>query len=834
MFFPFLKPMPSDTPFLEKLSLHARHALKESRDIASYAKSKVIEPRHLLLALFLENGSLGSFLLENIGFEKERLGKICFKRKKSAHPSTGLIPLLSPTTRVILRNAYQLAHARSFPYVGTEHIVSTLMSSGSEDIRLATKTFKIDLSKAISSLENHLHFEHFPELPGLFEASENTFSKASSKKKSGTPALDQFSVDIRTQDNPGILIGRETEIDRLTTILSRRTKNNPLLIGEPGVGKTALVAALADRIAQGKVPPSLLGKRILSLDLALIVAGTNFRGEFETRLKDIMTEAKSHADIILFIDEIHTLVGAGNANGSLDAANILKPALSRNEIRCIGATTFTEYKRHIEKDAALERRFQPLIIREPTVEETLDILEASKSSYEKYHQVSLSPEIVSLIVDLAARSIPDRFFPDKAFDILDEASARAGTTSKHRLRHKAAISLLARQLENTGLAKERSVKQGDFDEAFRWHKEEQRLGKRLGVLSDTDKKQPLTPVPVTETHVFLAVSRMTGIPVEKLSGQAPGRKLASLRRTLAKELIGQADISETLTRSLTRSLSGIHFPGRPIGSFLLLGPTGVGKTHLAKILAQEYFGSERNLIRIDMSEFMEKHSVAQMIGSPAGYVGYGDGGRLTERVRRNPSSVVLFDEIEKAHPDVLNILLQILDEGALTDAEGRQVSFKNTLILITSNIGTAAFTETSAIGFKKHLDPEDLTARFGNIRDSVLSDLKKTLRPELLARIGETLVFRPLDQHALETITRLELNALKKRLKKRNIFLTFTKEVAPFLAERSFSPQHGARLIRKNIETLVEYPLAETLIKGHATHVTFSLRQNALVCHAKN
>ena len=820
-----------NTPFLEKLSLHARHALKESRDIATYAKSRAIEPRHLLLALFLENGSLGSFLLENIGFEKERLGKICLKHKKSDRLPLQFVPPLSVTTRTILRNAYQLAHNRSFPYVGTEHIVSALMNSGSEDIRLVTETFKIDLSKAISSLENHLHFEHFPELPGLFETSEHMLSKASAKKNSKTPGLDQFATDIKSQDNSNILVGRETEIDRLITILSRRTKNNPLLIGEPGVGKTALVAALADRITQGAVPPALLGKRILSLDLALIVAGTNFRGEFETRLKDIMAETKSHADIILFIDEIHTLVGAGNANGSLDAANILKPALSRGEIRCIGATTFTEYKRHIEKDAALERRFQPLIIREPTPEETLDILEASKALYEKHHQVTLSSEIVSLIVDLASRSIPDRFFPDKAFDILDEASARAGTTSKKHAKQGNEFSLLSQRYQETNLAKERLVKEGNFDEAFIWHKEEQQLKERLRTLAETGKNHSAPSIPVNETHVLLAVSRMTGVPIEKLSGQNPGRKLASLKKTLAKELIGQADISKAITRALTRSLSGIHFPGRPLGSFLLLGPTGVGKTHLAKILAQEYFGSERNLIRIDMSEFMEKHSVAQMIGSPAGYVGYGDGGRLTERIRRNPSSVVLFDEIEKAHPDVLNILLQILDEGVLTDAEGRQVSFKNALVLITSNIGTSAFTETSAIGFKKHLSQEDMTVQFENVRHTVLTDLKKILRPELLARIGETLVFRPLDQRALESITRLELDALKKRLEKKGISLDFAKDIAPFLAKQSFSPQHGARLIRKNIETLVEYPLAEALIKDHATHITFSLHQNTIVCH---
>lgn len=823
----------SQASFLDQLSLHARHSLKEARDIARYTKSQTIEPRHLLLSLSLENGSLGSFLIESIGFDKEKLGKLCLKREKSTQKfPKNFVPALSEAVSDILRDAYALAQKRAFPYVGTEHLVEALLSSEVEEIRSITTTLGIKETKVAATLENHLSFNHFPELPNFLESSEALLTKSptKNKKKSRTPALDQYATEITTSPNTPRVIGRDAELDRLLTILSRRTKNNPLLIGEPGVGKTALVEALARRLTEGQVPRGLLQKRILTLDLALVVAGTNFRGEFETRIKQIVEEAKASPEVILFIDEIHTLVGAGNATGSLDAANILKPALARGEIRCIGATTLTEYKRHIEKDPALERRFQSLLVREPDTEETRAILLATKELYEKYHHVLLSQDIIDLTVDLAMRSLPERFFPDKAFDILDEASARAAAGRQEK-KHSAFPTLL-RDYEAARVIKEELVNEEKFDEAFVWHKTEEKLALRIQKISEgTHESDSILRIPVTPTHVFTAVSHMTGIPLDKLSHQTPDRKWATFTRALKKHFIGQPEVSTALKNTLVRTLSGINHPDRPLGSFLLLGPTGVGKTYLAKILAREFFGHEKHLIRIDMSEFMEKHSVAQMIGAPAGYVGYGEGGKLTERVRRNPFSVVLFDEIEKAHPDILNILLQILDEGVLTDAEGRTTSFKNTLILITSNIGTAAFTETSAIGFTKHGNEMDLSERFASIEQQVMTELRKTLRPELLARLSETLVFLPLDTHSIEAITKRELEALKERLKKKSHALTWSPEVIRLVAQKSFSPLHGARLIRKHLETLVEYPLAEALIRHRtAKHIALAVRHHTIVC----
>ena len=799
-----------ETTFSQKLTLHARHSLKEARDIARYTRFEAIEPEHLLLAIFLENGSLGSILLENIGFEKESLVKACLKKKPGAKKALAkTLPLpLSSDVKDIVRRSYFLANQFRYPYVGTEHLVYALMEAKQERLESILETLGIEEKKVTSILEAHLNFDHFPQLSKMFDLPENLLTKNKLSGASATPSLDQFTIDMgREYSKDGeILIGREQELDRLVQILTRKHKNNPLLIGEPGVGKTALVAALARKMSRGTVPQSLMGKRILSLDLTLVVAGTNFRGEFESRLKEIIKEASQHKDVILFIDELHTIVGAGNTSGGLDAANILKPALSRGEIQCIGATTLSEYKRHLEKDPALDRRFQSVVIAEPTADETKHILSHLKLSYEAFHNVTLSRPVLDLAVNLSVRYIPDRFLPDKALDIVDEASALAKQKREKNSQMEALIQL-QEELRATIELKESLTKHENYDEAAKWQNREKTIEEKIaGWKSKYRESIRSDAPPVTEEHILRTVSQMTHIPFTKLSKEEPKVKLARLSAALEKGIVGQHEATQTLEKTLARSLSSIGDPDRPLGSFLFLGPTGVGKTLVAKLLAEEYFGEEKALIRLDMSEFMERHSVAQILGAPAGYVGYGEGGKLTEQIRRRPYAVVLFDEIEKAHPDVFNILLQILDEGMLTDAEGRRVSFRNTLIILTSNIGTAAFTQSARIGFEKNLNRSGFQEQFDTIKRQVLGDLKKEMRPELLARLDHILVFNALSEEAILSITDLEMKRLIKRLKSQGLTLKAPKSVIRFIAKKSFAPEQGARLVRKNIQDLAERP----------------------------
>ncbi len=823
-----------ETTFSQKLTLHARHSLKEAREIAHYTRYATIEPEHLLLAIFLENGSLGSILLENIGFEKETLAKLCLKKKAGVKtlPKTHPLPL-SPLLKDALRRAYALASEFHYPYVGTEHLVYSLLELRNDALDHILTTLKIKEKKIQSTIEAHLNFDHFPQLSKMFEMSDTSLVENQKKGSRATPSLDQFTIDM--SKDPGIsqnlLIGRKKELDRMMQILTRKNKSNPLLIGEPGVGKTALVAALAKKISRGDVPHSLFNKRILSLDLSLVVAGTNFRGEFEARLKEVIKEASQHKEVVLFIDEIHTIVGAGNTAGGLDAANILKPALSRGDIQCIGATTLSEYKRHIEKDPALDRRFQSLIITEPTAEETKHIIGSVKGSYEVFHNVSIAQPLIDLAVDLSIRHIADRFLPDKAFDIIDEASALA-KHGKEKSPFATALFQLEEELRAATTLKESLIKHENYDDAATWHTREQGIEKKIVVLKKKYHEEISQNVKrLTEEHILRTVAHMTSIPFEKLSEENPGDRIAKLHSLLAQQIIGQDEATTALEETLVRSVSNIGDPDRPLGSFLFLGPTGVGKTYIAKLLAEEFFGSKQALVRLDMSEFMERHSVAQILGAPAGYIGHGEGGKLTETVRRRPYCVVLFDEIEKAHPDVSNILLQILDEGALTDAEGRRISFKNTLIILTSNIGTAAFTQSARIGFEKGLGNKDRSEQFQTMKRDVLETLRKEMRPELLARLDQTIVFNSLSEEAIERIVSLELERLVTRLKNKGISLTFQKSLIKYITQKSFAPEQGARLVRRNIQDLIEKPVARKLIANpKKKSFRLSLKGDTVLC----
>ncbi len=805
--------------FSEKLSIHAKKTLKEAETFARTENAAAVDPKHLLFAVLSEGGSLGALFLDNAGLKRSALEEFLFKQSQVKAPAATAAVLAGPIAfslplKNILSRAFFAANRFHSPYVGTEHLVYALLETPDEEVLGIFSALGINTEQVLDNLEAHLGFENFPNFGKMLDLPDMPFAKRKTTQDQTTPYLSQYTYDLGDDAilRGETLVGREHELKRLVQILGRKNKNNPLLIGEPGVGKTALVSALGRLILEGKGGRHLSGKRILSLDLALIVAGTNFRGEFETRLKEIIREAGEHEDIILFVDEFHTIIGAGNTQGGLDAANILKPALSRGDIQIIGATTLSEYKRHIEKDAALERRFQTLLVREPSPEETKTLLRRVKKQYESFHGVTIGTDLIDRAVDLAVRHLPNRFLPDKALDLLDEASSLA----KNRIAETTETKELAflegdrRLLLNE---KEDLIRDGLFDEAAKLLEEEKRIDLDLAALKAkrSNDKTPRETVPVMIDDLLDTVSHATGIPTEKLREESDGKHLSRIAKTLRTRLVGQEEAIRGIEAALLRSAFGLGAPNRPLGSFLLLGPTGVGKTLTAKILAEEFFGGHDTLIRLDMSEFMERHSVAQMIGAPAGYVGYGEGGKLTERIRRNPYAVVLFDEIEKAHPDVHNILLQILDEGMLTDAEGRAVSFRHALIILTSNIGTASFTNRAKIGFGEGKDAQSILSEYESVKGEVLAELKKTLRPELLSRLDHSIVMNALDRDAVGKIVRLELAALRTRLRKRGIDLRIPEATIRFVAEKSFAPEHGARLVRRNIETHVERPLAEAL-----------------------
>ena len=703
----------------------------------------------------------------------------------------------TPRAKRVLELSWDEARQLGHNYIGTEHLLLGLVREGEGVAIRVLENLRVDLARIRSSV-----------IRMLGETTSSTTTHARSK----TPTLDEFSTNLTQMAEENKLdpvVGRDKEIERVIQILGRRTKNNPILLGEPGVGKTAIAESLAIRIATGDVPDILTDKRIMTLDIGSLVAGTKYRGEFEERLKKIIDEIKGSGNIIIVIDEVHTLIGAGAAEGAIDAANILKPALARGELQCIGATTLDEYRKHIEKDAALERRFQPVIIDEPSVVETIEILRGLRERYEAHHHLKISELALVACARLADRYISDRYLPDKAIDLMDESSSRV------RLRNTMmppSVKELEKEMKELNKQKEDAITAQQFDQASKLRDKETAIKEKINTLTKEWRAEKVTteePV-VEENDIAEVVSNWTGIPVSKLKEEET-KRLMNMENILHERIIGQHEAIVALSKAIRRARAGLKDPKRPIGSFIFSGPSGVGKSELAKALAGFFFGSEEAMIRLDMSEYMERHTVSKLIGSPPGYVGYQEGGQLTEAVRRKPYSVVLFDEIEKAHPDVFNTLLQILEDGRLTDSKGRTVNFKNTIIIMTSNVGARAISKGSGLGFQLGTGAEN---DYKKMKETVMEELKQNFRPEFINRLDETIVFHSLKQDEIKKIVDIMLVDVKKRLKEQDVDITFSESIRELLSKEGFDPKSGARPLRRAISNLIEDPLSEQLLRG--------------------
>jgi len=787
----------------------AQQVLALARKEADRFNHNFVGTEHLLLGLIKLGQGVAVNVLQKLGLDLETV-RMEVEKQVGTGPDQKMIGNIPYTPRVkkVLALAAKEAKALNHTYVGTEHILLGILREGDGVAARVLKNLDVDIEQTRQEI--------LKELDPNFAASEEGVSEGSEKpapEKKGeikTPALKAFGRDLTEIARKGEMdpvIGRKNEIERVIQILCRRTKNNPVLLGEAGVGKTAIVEGLAQEIAQGNVPELLRDKRVITLDLALMVAGTKYRGQFEERIKAVMDEIRRSKNIILFIDELHTIVGAGSAEGTMDASNIIKPALSRGELQCIGATTLTEYRKYIEKDAALERRFQAVKVEAPSIEEAILILKGLRPKYEEHHKAEFTDKAIEASVKLSDRYITDRYLPDKAIDLMDEAGSRARIGTMTRPPQ---VKELEGEIEEIKSKKERAIKNQDFEGAASMRDKEKQAKERLeAVLKEWRTSREEKRVKVDEEDILHVVSKWTGIPLQRME-QGEMSRLLSVEGEMSKVVIGQKEAVSALCKALRRSRADLKDPRRPIGTFALLGPTGVGKTLLAKTLAEQLFGDSKALIQLDMSEYMEKFNVSRLIGSPPGYVGYEEGGQLTEQVRRKPYSVVLFDEIEKAHPDVWNLLLQILEEGKLTDNVGRIVNFRNTIILMTSNVGSDTIKKQSTLGFSPISDENS----YEKMREKIMEEAKKTFRPEFLNRLDDIVVFRSLTKPDLIEILDLEITKVMERLKTRNILLQLDDKAKDFLVTKGYDPTYGARPMRRAVERSLEDPLAEEILKG--------------------